>query len=143
MDKIKLTFAREYIDNAVLEDKDLFVFKPPHTFSPDEVEIDTYVAGWSLRVIGHKNGTSRLIARPTNRRTGGVLLAGKRKALMRRFPDVPVEVINNYLKLTKGKSYIWEEHVQVNYFRCVTGHPGPRPKLSPARVKVLEELLTR
>lgn len=140
MIRIRINFTKEFIDHAILNDRCLFTFKPPYTPAPDEVDFDSMVSGWALRVVGFGND-HRLVATPTNRRTGGILRAGKRNAIRERFPDVPDQLIDRYIKLSRGKPYVWELEVQHNYFYTMLDMPDKLIELRPSRVNTLHGLL--
>lgn len=117
---VKLEFTKEYIDKCVLEDSDIYTFDPGCRFSVDEVAVTAWVAGWSLRVIGG-DSNPRVVATPTNRRTGNILRLGKTAAIRREFPSVPDELIHRYVSTVKGFPYVWETAVQRGYFQRAMG----------------------
>lgn len=141
MKAVKLTFTKEYIDHCILEDRDLYVFTSDGPFTPAEVTLSPWVGGWSIRLIG-VSGKQRVVATPTNRRTGNILRIGKINALQKQFPHVDLVYIEQYVRVSKGFPYVWDQDVQTSYFHRLLKEVGCKtPILTVKKAQIVHTLL--
>lgn len=107
-------FTRECIDDLVRSDKVLLCASKLKELPLSDVPTNT-IGGWALKVIGNLDEnefSGRLVAIPTNRRTGTIFKVGKLLTMKSNFPEECESLLKRYVWSSRKVKFVWEMDVQ-------------------------------